>query len=188
MRKQFSRAAAIVALTAGLVLVRPVLADEEFAPPKPGPEHERLKKMEGTWQASMKMNAEPGKPPLESKGTMTFKMECGGLWLSSHLVAELAGQKFEGKGLDGYDPGKKKFVMLWVDSMGTLPMIGEGTYDKDSNATTIFADYPGPDGKVVKHKMVSIQKDDDTIEWSLSIPDKDKKDVVMMSVVYKRKK
>ena len=36
--------------------------------PKPGPEHERLKKLEGTWEASIKT------PGGESKGTVTYKM------------------------------------------------------------------------------------------------------------------
>jgi len=43
--------------------------------PTPGPEHEALKKLEGTWNAKIKMGTN------ESPATATYKMECGGLWL-----------------------------------------------------------------------------------------------------------
>lgn len=39
---------------------------------------------------------------------MTVKVECGGLWAVSDSRAEFAGQKFHGRGLDGYDPVKKE--------------------------------------------------------------------------------
>jgi hypothetical protein len=43
----------------------------------------------------------------ESTGTLTSKMECGGLWLITDFRSEFGGQKFQGRGLDGYDPTKK---------------------------------------------------------------------------------
>ena len=51
--------------------------------PKPGPEHEVLKKMVGDWTLTMKFGG------MESKGTVTYKMDLGGLWLSSAMEAEL---------------------------------------------------------------------------------------------------
>src|SRR5262245_16333106 len=96
------------------VLVAPA-ARAQPAPPKPGPEHEILKKMEGDWDLVMKF--EGG----EAKGTVKYKMELGGLWLAGALESELFGTKFQGKSLDGYDPMKKKFVGVWVDSMSSSP-------------------------------------------------------------------
>jgi hypothetical protein len=72
--------------------------------PKPGPEHEVLKKLEGTWEATMKAEG------MESKGTMVYKMEMGGLWLTSAFDGNFAGMKFSGRGLDTYDSTKKKYV------------------------------------------------------------------------------
>src|SRR4051812_30921041 len=93
-------------------------------PGKPGPEHEGLKKLEGNWDLVMKFGGG------ESKGTVTYKMELGGMWLTSSLQSELFGQKFEGRSIDGYDPQKKKYVGIWVDSMGGGAVITEGTFDK----------------------------------------------------------
>src|SRR4051812_26600951 len=75
---------------------------------RPGPEHERLKQLAGTWDTTMTYGG------MASKGTCVYKMEVGGLWLTSAFEGEFAGQKFSGRGLDSYDAGKKKYVGVWV--------------------------------------------------------------------------
>jgi len=111
--------------------------------PTPGPEHEHLKKLEGTWNAKIKMG------DTESPATATYKMECGGLWLTSDFRGEFDGQKFQGRGVDGYDPEKKKYVSVWVDSMSTRPMLLEGTYDKEKKTMTMTGDPEGKENKVM---------------------------------------
>jgi hypothetical protein len=189
MRKALSRfAGACAAVVAALLVVPSYSADPEFTPPKPGPEHEILKKLEGTWNVNSKFRMAPDQAEQESKGTMTWKMECGGLWLVGNLDSEMLGQKFQGKSLDTYDTNKKKYTSIWVDSMATMPMIGEGTFDKEKKTMTFVYDYPGPDGKMAKHTMKSTLKDDDTLEATMSVPGKDGKDFTMMTITYKRKK
>src|SRR4051812_37286870 len=144
-----------VALTA---FAAPAPAQE---PPKPGPEHEMLKKMEGAWDLTMKFG------PNESKGTVVYKMELGGLWLHGNLESELFGAKFQGKSLDSYDAGKKKFIGVWIDSMGTQPLFMEGAYDKDKKTLTMTGDGPGMDGKPTKFKSVSTFTDDDTTDFAM---------------------
>ena len=118
-----------------LMFATPFAAAQDF--PKPGPEHEMLKKWVGTWDTTMKMAG------MESKGTATYKMELGGLWLASNFEGEIGGAKFQGKGLDSYDAGKKKFVGIWVDNMITSPLIMEGTFDKEKKTLTMTGDGPG---------------------------------------------
>src|SRR3954447_21038891 len=91
--------------------------------PKPGPETDVLKKLAGTWDATMKFAGG------ESKGVMTHKMDLGGLWLVSAFEGEFGGQKFAGKGFDSYDQAKKKYVGVWVDNMVTTPLVLEGSFD-----------------------------------------------------------
>src|SRR5262249_239816 len=62
------------------LLVVPAARAQE--PPKPGPEHEILKKLAGTWDVTMKGGG------VESKGTVTYKMDLGGLWLVSSMESE----------------------------------------------------------------------------------------------------
>jgi hypothetical protein len=150
-------------------------------PPKPGPEHEQLKQMEGTWDATIKAGGQ------ESKGTMTYKFGMGGYWLVSHFEGEFGGQKFEGRGMDTYDSFKKKYVSAWADSMAPFLLVMEGDYDKENKALTMTGEGPSPAGRV-KYKAVSKMPDADTIEFTLSAPGQDGKETVMLAISYKRKK
>lgn len=166
----------IAAITVAVVLSVPGMAQE---PPKPGPEHKVLKKMEGSWDTTMKFGG------MESKGSMTYKMELGGLWLIGSLESDLGGQKFSGKGLDTYDPAKKKYIGYWFDSMSATPLAMEGTYDKETKTMTMVGEGPGPEGKTAKWKSVSTMPDDDTINQSMYVGDGKEP---MFTVTYKRKK
>lgn len=164
------------AVIIGLMTTAGINAQE---PPKPGPEHAMLKKLEGTWDTTMKVGG------MESKGVSVNKMELGGLWLSSSFEGEIFGAKFSGKGLDTYDPIKKKYVGVWADSMSTSPMLMEGTYDKDKKATTMTGEGPGMDGKPTKFKSVSEMKDDNTMIFSMYMGDGKEPAFV---ITYKRRK
>ena len=147
--------------------------------PKPGPEHEYLKKHVGTWDTTMKFAG------MESRGVATYKMDLGGLWLVSALESEFAGQKFSGRGMDSYDAAKKKYVGVWVDSMGTSPLLMEGTFDKEKKALTMVGESAGPDGKPMKFKAVSQWKDDDTVHFAMYMADATDP---AFTIVYKRRK
>jgi hypothetical protein len=147
--------------------------------PKPGPEHEVLKKHVGTWDLTMKFGG------METKGTVTYKMDLGGLWLASSLEAELLGTKFQGRGMDSYDPVKKKYVGVWIDSMATSPMFLEGTFDKEKKTMTMAGEGPGMDGKPTKYKSVTVWKDDDTFDFAMYMGDGKEP---AFTIVYKRKK
>ena len=159
------------------VTFAPVAVAQEA--PKPGPEHEVLKKMVGDWTLTMNFGG------MESKGTVVYKMDLGGLWLSSTLESELFGAKYSGRGMDSYDPTRKKYVGVWIDSMGTSPLLLEGTYDKEKKTLTMTGDGPGMDGKPTKFKSVSVTPDDDTINFRMYIGDGKEP---AFTIVYKRKK
>ena len=168
------RSIAVVGLV--VVLIGPAVAQEA---PKPGPEHKLLKRQEGTWSTTMKAGG------MEFKGAVTYKMELGGLWLVGSMESDLGGQKFYGKSLDTYDPAKKKYIGVWADSMSTIPMVMEGTYDKEKKTLTMTGDGVGMDGKPAKWKSVSTMPDDDTIHLSMFVGDAKEP---MFTVTYKRKK
>jgi hypothetical protein len=148
-------------------------------PPKPGPEHKLLKDREGTWDTTMKAGGQ------EFKGTVTYKMELGGLWLVGSLESDLGGQTFYGKSLDTYDAGKKKYVGYWFDSMGTTPLHMEGSYNQAKKTLTLAGKGPGQDGQVTTWRSVSRMPDNDTIVMSMYVGDGQEP---MFSVTYKRKK
>jgi hypothetical protein len=166
-----------------LVLAVPALA--QMPPlPQPGPEHEMLKKDVGTWDATVEFFMAPGAPPAVSKGVETNRL-LGGLWFVSEFKSEMMGQPFEGVGTMGYDPGKKKYVGTWVDSMSVSYSTVEGTYDAATK--TLIAWMVGPDlaGQTMKTKQTTEWKDADNRVFTMYAPDGQ---TVTMRITYKRRK
>src|SRR5262249_52730841 len=141
MRKVF-RFIVVAGVVSWLV---PAGAARAQQPAKPGPEHEHLKQLEGIWEANVNFGGQ------ESKGTMTYKMNLGGMWLIGNFEGETFGQKFQGKGMDSYDANSKKYVSVWIDSMSARPMISEGTLDPEKKIMTMTGEGPGPEGKTTKY-------------------------------------
>jgi hypothetical protein len=167
-----------------LIAVSSVSAQQSSPPPPtPGPEHARLKKLEGTWDAVM--TTPDGK---KSKGEMIYKMECGGLWLTSDYKGEHEGKPFHGKGFDSYDPASKKIVGIWVDSMITTPLRVEGTYDEKTKTSTCTGECNGPDGKPMKMKMVTKTIDDNHETFEMYMIGPDGKETKGAVIEYTRRK
>src|SRR5262245_51395340 len=99
---------------------------QELPMPKPGPEHEILKKDVGVWDATVETTMAPGGKPSVSKGVETNALLGDGLWLIQDFKGEFAGVPFQGHGVAGYDSSKKKYVGTWVDSMSTGLSTTEG--------------------------------------------------------------
>jgi hypothetical protein len=170
----FIQACCVFALIVG---VRPLAAQ---APVKPGPEHEMLKKFEGDWDATVSFMGS------ETKATSINKVGLGGLWLTTDYKGEFAGAKFEGKGTMGYDPAKKKYVTVWVDSMSPSILLMEGDFDKDGKTYTETGEGKGPDGKPAKFKSVYEFKDKDSMVFTMYMV-VDGKDQEGFKITYKRK-
>jgi hypothetical protein len=132
----------------------------------------------GTWDAETQ----------SGKGTMTYKMGLGGLWLIGEFEGEFGGMKFQGKGLDTYDLATKKYRSVWVDSFSTSPRTMEGNLDKDDKVMTMTGEGRGPDGVPAKFKSITEIKDADTVNFSLFMVDMDGKEQPMVNITYKRKK
>lgn len=151
--------------------------------PKPGPEHTAFQKMDGTWDAAITLLGS-----VKGKGQVTFTMECGGMWREGNFQCDLGGLKLHTKVLDGYDPVKKKYVSVQVDSMSTVPTILEGTYDESMKVLTQTGesrDFKGAPEQV-KHVTKHIDDDHVTVEVYRIFPDgKEKK---MITIEYARQK
>jgi hypothetical protein len=166
------------ALLASVVLLNLVPSARAQEPAKPGSQHDHLKRLVGTWDAETE----------SGKGTMTYKMDLGGLWLIGDFEGEFGGMKFQGKGLDTYDSATKKYRSVWVDSFSTSPRIMEGNLDKDDKVMTMTGEGRGADDKPAKFKSITEIKDADTVNFSLFMLDEDGKEQPMVNITYKRKK
>jgi len=155
--------------------------------PKPGPEHAVFKLDEGTWDAAVEMFPAPGAPAMTSKGVETNSVGCGGLCLVSDFKGDFGGMPFHGHGTSAYDPGKKKYVGSWTDSMSQGLMIGESTYDAATRTVTGYMEGPDMTGAVVKSKSVVEYKADGTRVMTMYTKGPDGKEAPNMRITYKKK-
>jgi hypothetical protein len=166
-------------LIAGLLCAVFASLVQSQGPPRPGVEHELLKKFAGEWTMVM---SSMGK---ESRATSAHSMTHGGLWLTSSLEGEIAGQKYSAQRLDSYDAAKKKYISVWVDSTTTSPTVAEGTYDEAKKTLTQTGEGIGFDGKPTKHTWVTTFKSDDSFDLTIFFGESK---TPALSVVYTRKK
>jgi hypothetical protein len=153
---------------------------QEF--PKPGPEHQQLKEFEGTWDAVMDMNGE------KSKATATYKAILGGMWIESDFQGSLGELPFQGRGMDGYDAARKKYVGVWFDSVSSAPMQFEGNYEPGTKRLVMTGESRGPDGQPQKFKTITETKDQDHFTFQMFMVLPDGKEQLAFSIEYTRKK
>ena len=89
---------------------------------------------------------------------------------------DMGGEKmlFEGLGIFGYDNFKKKYVYTWVDNMGTMIMLAEGTPDATGKVITYLGEIPNPaTGETITVKTISRRESDDRelVEMHNQLPD-----------------
>jgi len=156
-----------------------------FHVPTPGPEHEVFKKDVGTWDATIAVSAGPGMPPMVSEGVTTSRLACGGLWLITEFTNRTTG--FEGHGVYGFDPARRKYVGTWVDPMRTFMAVGEGTWDAATRTMTMWTEATGAQGKPMRWRETTATLDPDTQVWRSFMPAPGGGEVEVMSATYKRR-
>jgi hypothetical protein len=155
----------------------------------PGPQHEAMKAMAGTFKADCSMTMNPSAPPEKSTGMSENELILGGRFMQQKFKGEMSGQPFEGIGFTGYDNFKKKYVSTWMDSMGTMMMVSEGTADASGKVLTLMSEMPDPvSGKMMKCRMVTTIESNDKHNMVMYAPGPDGKEMNCMSIVYTRVK
>ncbi len=192
------RAVLLTAVALRLVLPGVVAAQEQKSPnagaaampplPKPGPEHALLKQSEGTWEAAIEAMWPLNAAPSVSKGVETSSVSMGGMWLVTDYKGDFMGQPFQGHGVMGYDPVKKKYVATWVDSTSPGLNVSESTYDPVKKTMTGWMEGTDMQGKPSKMKAVTEFKDENTRVFTMYTTGADGKEVPAMRINYKRRK
>jgi hypothetical protein len=181
-----------VLLFAALLAAVPTLlaqdAKDVAAQGMPNPrtkEHDALKMFVGNWDCEMKMAAMPGVPgmeqPTESRGLDRAELVCNGLYLKSTFRGTYQDQPFEGLFLAGYDPFKKVYTGIWIDSQADAATTFEGRFD--ANAKTWHWSGRTPHGEV---RSVFVIKDADTTVETCFMKDADGKEVQCSEITRRR--
>ena len=159
----------------------------------PGAPHRRLDEMVGDYTTMAKSWMSADAKPEEVKGHATLKMILGGRWLEQTMSAEASGHMpaFEGMGLIGYDNVKKEYVSVWLDTMSTGAMIGNGEFDSKTKTLADAGKYSCPmTGKDRGYRSTWQMKEKNTMVFALyGTPPMEPtgKEFKMMEVTYKRK-
>ena len=150
-----------------------------MAHPEPGPEHAVFKKDIGEWDADIEVYAGPA--PSKSKGRMTNRLTCGGMWLVSDYQADSG---FSGHGMWTWDPTKKKYVGVWADNMMTFLAPGEGVWDAASKTMTFLYEAVVGDKKI-RWRQTTTNVDENTLVFKSFVPDDATKET--MKATYRRR-
>ena len=159
----------------------------QVATPSAG--HKALEPVVGTWDAKITMWMAPGAPPQESTGTSENKWVLGGRFVEQRYEWNFMGQPFSGVGYTGYDNFKKKYVGTWMDTMGTMIMVSEGSADatgKNLSMASTIDDIMTGKPTHVKTEIKIADADHHVMEmWG---PDPTGKQFKTMEIRYTRKK
>ena len=155
----------------------------------PGDAHKRLDPVVGTWDAKIMMWMAPGAPPQESTGISENKWVLGGRFVEQRYEGTFMGQPFSGVGYTGYDNYKKKYIGTWMDTMGTMMMVSQGTSDatgKTFSMTSTMDDIMTGKPATVKSDLKIVDADHHVMEmWA---PDPAGKQFKTMEIHYTKKK
>ena len=102
----------------------------------PGPQHDEMKKMAGTWKAHVKSYNDPNQPPAESDGTSTYEMTLDGRYLLERFSGEMPGMgPFNGMGILAFNNVTSEYEHIWMDSMSTGIFMSKGKPNADGSCT-----------------------------------------------------
>ena len=175
-------AAAVVASCAAGFALGSINSGQDPSAAKLSPEQQHLKQHAGVWDANLKITGEPGGEPMTMKGTMTGTLICNGAW----LVEEFKSDTFQGHGITGYDPHKKKYVNVWVDSESPSFQMGEGTGSADGKTITMMVEGADASGKIVKTREVTEMKGEQSRTFTIYEIGADGKEKVGLTIDYTR--
>lgn len=153
----------------------------------PGEPHKQLAGLAGSWTTKTKEWMEPGKPPMESTGSVEMKVLLDGRYLQQEFTGDMMGQPYTGVGITGYDNLRKRYVSTWIDSMGTGIFMMEGTATADGKTITLKGHHAEPGGGQMAHRAVWKLVDDNTQTFDMYGSHHGGKEMKMMEIVYTRK-
>jgi hypothetical protein len=154
---------------------------------QPGEPHKLFETLAGSWTTQTKEWMEPGKPPTESTGTAEMKMLLDGRFLYQEYNGQMMGQPFNGIGIDAYDNMTKKYVTVWMDTMGPGIFIMEGTASPDGRTITLRGSHPEPGGGKMTHRAVWKIVDDNNQVFEMYGAHGKEKETKNLEIVYTRK-
>ena len=133
----------------------------------PGPEHEVLAKMAGSWECQMTMFM-PGMEPVSTTLSQNSEPILGGRFYYGKQTGNMMGMPVESIVMMGFDRRHEVYTMVGFDTMGTYYITANGKYDPATKTMKLSGTDVEPIGGVTQVYDFEIQfVDDDTVVTSL---------------------
>ncbi len=152
-----------------------------------GEPHKVFASLAGSWTTKTKEWMEPGKPPMESEGTVEMKMLLDGRYLQQEYHGTMMGQPFTGISINAYDNLTKHYVTTWMSTTGTGIFTMEGSASADGKTITLEGKHPEPGGGHMSHLAIWKIVDNNTQTFDMYGAHHGGKEMKMMEIVYTRK-
>jgi hypothetical protein len=153
----------------------------------PGEPHKLFASLAGSWTTKTKEWMEPGKPPMESTGSVEMKMLLDGRFLQQEFTGNMMGQPYSGVGVSAYDNLRKRYVSTWIDTMGTGIFVMEGMANADGKTITLKGQHDELGGGRMTHRAVWKIVDNNTQTFDMFGTHQGGKEMKMMEITYTRK-
>ncbi|MFO0416519.1 MAG: DUF1579 family protein [Pseudomonadota bacterium] len=98
---------------------------------RPGESHKLLDLFVGEWDVKLTFWSSPYSVSSESSGRSTIASILGGRFLEERFEGHLGGERYEGRGIMGYDNASRRFQSVWLDSLNTAVALSSGRFDPD---------------------------------------------------------
>ncbi len=103
----------------------------------PGPEHERLATMQGTWDVETRIWQQPGAEPIVAAGTTEAKMVLGGRFLVQTGMYSAPAPPIELMAVIGFDRRADEYTLVGFDTSGTYWVSGQGPANAAGDETVL---------------------------------------------------
>jgi|GEM_PF-808835 len=145
-----------------------------------------LKLEAGTWDADIEFPADkPDQPPTRMKGVQTNTFVVGDHWIKNEFDFDAT---YAGHGTWGYDPKKKKYVGIWVDTNQDYIRLDEGSYDAATHTMTWTSELRQPDPyPPAKYRMIEVFNGDSRILTMTAIGPKSGKEQLLGTITFHRR-
>jgi hypothetical protein len=152
------------------------------------PAHDLLRRMAGTWNATMQVASAGDEPPMVINGTEVSTLGGDGAWLVSDFRSQIEGRPFQGHGLLARDAKTGRYRRVWADSTSPAFWSSEGTYDAATDSLTLWIETTDSDGHPVRWREVVSWKGDDMRTFTMFVPGPETREAAGVSIVYRRRR
>jgi hypothetical protein len=146
-----------------------------------------LKRLAGSWDATMQMASQDGSPPVVLNGTEVDTLGGRGTWVVSDFRSQLEGHPFQGHAVLSLDPATGRLQRVWADSTSAAFWASEGTWDPAASKLTMWIESVDTLGEKVRWREETVLKNADTRTFTMYVPGPQSTEAAGVTIVYHRR-